>query len=336
MEDLKILENDFDGLGAMSMPDSPSAQAWTAAEIKGRFDSLIKALVMERFNALIGALVSAGAGGGALSGAEQIGSAPIAEVSGATVYAQISNLKAQLTQAVQAGFGEGDVTDSMLSETGIKARFAQHLEDILMHIGNAGTTSGTGGAYTAAIETFNPDAAVGLFVLRAHANGVDNATLNINGIGARNIVTNGTMNMKGAHIRQNGTYLFMYQKDVGVFYLLTPEQTSLHTHAIADVVSLQTGLGSKAASAHTHPIDSATNGIIGLQAALNAKQSTIGGAASTITGTNLTANRVLVANSSGKVAVSAVAAGDLRAIKFGASQPPMAVGDVWLKDLGKV
>lgn len=53
------------------------------------------------------------------------------------------------------------------------------------------------------------------------------------------------------------------------------------------------------------PISTAT------QTALNGKQATITGGASTITTSNLTANRALVSNADGKVAVSAVTATEL-------------------------
>lgn len=53
------------------------------------------------------------------------------------------------------------------------------------------------------------------------------------------------------------------------------------------------------------PISTAT------QAALNGKQATITGGASTITSSNLTANRALVSDASGKVAVSAVTSTEL-------------------------
>lgn len=53
------------------------------------------------------------------------------------------------------------------------------------------------------------------------------------------------------------------------------------------------------------PISTAT------QTALNGKQATITGGASTITSSNLTVNRALVSNASGKVAVSAVTATEL-------------------------
>lgn len=53
------------------------------------------------------------------------------------------------------------------------------------------------------------------------------------------------------------------------------------------------------------PISTAT------QTALNGKQSTITGGASTITSSNLTANRALISNASGKAAVSAVTSTEL-------------------------
>ena len=55
-------------------------------------------------------------------------------------------------------------------------------------------------------------------------------------------------------------------------------------------------------------LDGVTSGI---QSQLNGKQGTVTGGASTITGSNLTANRALVSNGSGKVAVSAVTATEL-------------------------
>lgn len=48
-----------------------------------------------------------------------------------------------------------------------------------------------------------------------------------------------------------------------------------------------------------------------VQTQLNAKQATVTGGATTITGSNLTANRALISNSSGKVAVSAVTSTEL-------------------------
>lgn len=63
----------------------------------------------------------------------------------------------------------------------------------------------------------------------------------------------------------------------------------------------------KANTSHTHTIANVTN----LQSSLDAKQATITGGASTITSSNLTANRALISNGSGKVAVSAVTSTEL-------------------------
>ena len=99
---------------------------------------------------------------------------------------------------------------------------------------------------------------------------------------------------------------------------------SSHTHTIANVTNLQTTLDGKAASSHTHTVanisdltatatelnyvDGVTSAI---QTQLNSKQATITGGATTITGSNLTANRALISNGSGKVAVSAVTSTEL-------------------------
>ena len=72
------------------------------------------------------------------------------------------------------------------------------------------------------------------------------------------------------------------------------------------------GSGKVAASAVTSTelgyLDGVTSGI---QGQLNGKQGTVTGGASTITGSNLTANRALVSDGSGKVAVSAVTSTEL-------------------------
>lgn len=63
----------------------------------------------------------------------------------------------------------------------------------------------------------------------------------------------------------------------------------------------------KANTNHNHAISNVTN----LQTTLDAKQSTITGGASTITSSNLTANRALISNGSGKVGVSEVTSTEL-------------------------
>lgn len=63
----------------------------------------------------------------------------------------------------------------------------------------------------------------------------------------------------------------------------------------------------KANATHTHAISDVTN----LQTTLNSKQATITGGASTIASSNLTTNRALISDGSGKVAVSAVTSTEL-------------------------
>ena len=77
--------------------------------------------------------------------------------------------------------------------------------------------------------------------------------------------------------------------------------------AQTDLDALETVVSGKANASHTHTIANITN----LQSSLDAKQATITGGASTITGSNLTANRALISNGSGKVAVSAVTSTEL-------------------------
>ena len=63
----------------------------------------------------------------------------------------------------------------------------------------------------------------------------------------------------------------------------------------------------KANASHSHSISEITN----LQTSLDSKQASITGGASTIASSNLTANRALISNGSGKVAVSAVTSTEL-------------------------
>lgn len=83
----------------------------------------------------------------------------------------------------------------------------------------------------------------------------------------------------------NGTYLMMWNPSTTKYVLLNPVSIDDHTHAQSSITNLTTDLA--------------------------AKQSTITGAATTITSSNLTASRPLVSNSSGKVAVSDVTSTEL-------------------------
>lgn len=94
---------------------------------------------------------------------------------------------------------------------------------------------------------------------------------------------------------------------------VTGAATSILTDNLtANRALVSNGSGKVAASAVTSTelgyLDGVTSGI---QGQLNGKQGTVTGAASTITGSNLTANRALVSNGSGKVAVSAVTSTEL-------------------------
>lgn len=75
----------------------------------------------------------------------------------------------------------------------------------------------------------------------------------------------------------------------------------------ADLDALETVVSGKANTSHTHSISNVTN----LETTLSGKQATITGGASTITGSNLTTNRALVSNGSGKVAVSTATSTEL-------------------------
>lgn len=76
---------------------------------------------------------------------------------------------------------------------------------------------------------------------------------------------------------------------------------------VDNVDGLDEAIASKAEVSHKHSISDVTD----LQTNLNSKQATITGSATTITSSNLTASRVLVSNSSGKVAVSDVTSTEL-------------------------
>ena len=72
-------------------------------------------------------------------------------------------------------------------------------------------------------------------------------------------------------------------------------------------VTIASGVITVNDDSHNHTIANVDN----LQSSLDAKQATITGGASTITSSNLTANRALISNGSGKVAVSAVTSTEL-------------------------
>lgn len=79
-------------------------------------------------------------------------------------------------------------------------------------------------------------------------------------------------------------------------------------HWLDDFVNdLAEDIDGKANTLHTHTIANIND----LQSSMDAKQATITGGATTIVSSNLTANRALISNGSGKVAVSAVTSTEL-------------------------
>lgn len=77
---------------------------------------------------------------------------------------------------------------------------------------------------------------------------------------------------------------------------------SSHTHTVANITDLT------ATSTELNYMDGVTSNV---QTQLDGKQATVTGAATTITSSNLTANRALISNDSGKVSVSAVTSTEL-------------------------
>jgi hypothetical protein len=89
--------------------------------------------------------------------------------------------------------------------------------------------------------------------------------------------------------------------DESALYLTPDEEIDLSPYATKEE------LDTKSDKSHNHTIANVDN----LQSSLDAKQATITGGATTITNSNLTANRALISNGSGKVAVSDVTSTEL-------------------------
>lgn len=92
-------------------------------------------------------------------------------------------------------------------------------------------------------------------------------------------------------------------------YMKDEETIELDPSEIATKAELTNALAGKANTSHNHDDKYYTETEVDTK--LDNKQDTITGAATTITGSNLTANRALIANSSGKVAVSDVTSTEL-------------------------
>lgn len=93
------------------LPNRPGS-AYSASDVKGYFDSSPEELRLA-LNAVIDNLLSQVGG---QSGAENIGSAPIAGLSGTSVYAQLSGVEAQIQSLVAGVLPPGTVTNAMLQD----------------------------------------------------------------------------------------------------------------------------------------------------------------------------------------------------------------------------
>ena len=100
LKDRKITET---GIATHGVSAAPDRLVGTAAENKKVFDNLVRNVVAEQVNGLVDDLMSQEEG---ISGAEQVGFAPIAGVVGGNIRAAICNLKEQIDNAV-IGAGVG-------------------------------------------------------------------------------------------------------------------------------------------------------------------------------------------------------------------------------------
>ena len=95
-----------------NLPDHPSSEGWSAENLKKAFDANATGEIKDSINGIIDSLLSVVEGE---SGAENIGSAVIDGVTGATVREQLESLKSQLTDIVLDEIPDGTITDAKLS-----------------------------------------------------------------------------------------------------------------------------------------------------------------------------------------------------------------------------
>lgn len=135
-------------------------------------------------------------------------------------------------------------------------------------------------------------------------------------LSVKNITVSGTQTINNEQLinTSNGIIFEGATADANETTLIATDPTKDNTVTLADLsghvalfASAPTATIS-ATPAELNYVDGVTSNI---QTQLNAKQATVTGAATTITGSNLTTNRALVSNGSGKVAVSAVTSTEL-------------------------
>jgi len=135
-------------------------------------------------------------------------------------------------------------------------------------------------------------------------------------LSVKNITVSGTQTINNEQLinTSNGIIFEGATADANETTLVATDPTKDNTVTLADLsghvalfASAPTATIS-ATPAELNYVDGVTSNI---QTQLNGKQATVTGAATTITGSNLTTNRALVSNGSGKVAVSAVTSTEL-------------------------
>ena len=148
-----------------------------------------------------------------------------------------------------------------------------------------------------------------------YANSAASPTLNVNSSGAKAIYWHGAALASSQYWQAGAILDFVYNGTQWELIGIAKDNNTTYSAAGSALglvktggdVTISNGIITVKDDSHTHTIANVTN----LQSSLDGKQATITGGASTITGSNLTANRALISNGSGKVAVSAVTSTEL-------------------------
>ena len=105
IETYKIQTADFSGKDVASMPDNPSADGYTSAELKAGFDKAVKEVVTPKHNGIITTMKST-------DGAGNIGATAVKTGGATTVQGILSELKTDTDTALAAKFDNADVNTS--------------------------------------------------------------------------------------------------------------------------------------------------------------------------------------------------------------------------------
>jgi hypothetical protein len=173
-------------------------------------------------NTLIPALQSVIAGD---SGAHNIGSAPIAGVTGDSVFEQIQNIKTLIDNLTVGAFN-GSITDDMLSDaTGqimdrvstLKTTTDTHIADKIKHIEPVVTTN-VGNVYSATVAGITSYTDFLPLCVKFNATSTAAITLNLNNLGAKAVVDNNGNAI--TNVKANSIYNLRYNTTNGNFQLL--------------------------------------------------------------------------------------------------------------------